>query len=108
VDATVQSSNDFQTNSIDLEAYNTCEDIATSSTAIVLRPTQYSQLMQVINKYNAEQEKNNTNDVTAISFLAGKRCCFLTTSANNAWILDSGASDHITPDLSLLHEVKLV
>jgi len=28
--------------------------------------------------------------------------------ANKAWILDSGASDRITPDLSLLHDVKKV
>ena len=42
----------------------------------------------------------------AAGFLAGKSFCFLTTIGNNNWILDSGASDHITHDLSLLHDVK--
>jgi len=38
--------------------------------------------------------------------MAGKRLCFLATIGNSYRILDSGASDHITHDLSLLHDVK--
>jgi len=32
---------------------------------------------------------------------------FFTSIDSHTWIIDSGASDHITPDLSLLHDVKV-
>jgi len=43
-----------------------------------------------------------------LGFLAGKRFCFFTSINGNTWIIDSEASDHITADLSLLHDVKSI
>ena len=51
-------------------------------------------------------DKTNENGSVA-GFFAGKTFCFLTKSSNDSvWIVDSGASDHVTYDLSLLHNVK--
>lgn len=38
--------------------------------------------------------------------MAGKPFCFLTSFNNQDWIIDSGASDHITPHFELLHSVQ--
>ena len=42
------------------------------------------------------------------SFLAGKMFYFFTSIDNNTLIIDNGASDHITPNLSLLHDVRVI
>jgi len=39
--------------------------------------------------------------------MAGNGVCFFTSVDSHIWIIDSDASDHITPDLSLLHDVKV-
>ena len=44
----------------------------------------------------------------AAGFLAGKRFCIIASVVSKAWIIDSRASDHITPDLSLLHNVRKI
>ena len=51
-------------------------------------------------------DETNENGSVA-GFFTGKTYCFLTKSSNDSvWIVDSGASDHVTHDLSLLHNVK--
>ena len=37
------------------------------------------------------------------AFLAGKSFCLLTAQPNSRWIIDSRATDHITPHLHLFH-----
>jgi len=65
--------------------------------------------MQLLSKHSSDVENTNGNGgIGAVGFLAGKRYCILTSFSNKAWIIDSGASDHITPDLSLLHNVRKV
>ena len=42
-------------------------------------------------------------DDNQAGFLAGKSFCFLTAQPGLKWIIDSGATDHITPHLYLFH-----
>ena len=46
------------------------------------------------------------DSMSAAGFLAGKSFCFFSSIGNNYWVIDSGASDHITHDLSLLHDIR--
>ena len=70
---------------------------------------QYCQLMQLLSKHSLDGENmTRSGDMVAAGFLAGKRFCMVASVANKAWIIDSGASDHITPDLSLLHNVRKI
>ena len=51
---------------------------------------------------------SGTEGIGAVGFLASKRYCLFTSFDNKTLIIDSGASDHITHDLYLLHDVKVV
>lgn len=55
-----------------------------------------------------QQAKGFNEDMNATGFMAGNRFCFFTSINNNTWIVDSGASDHITYDLSLLQKVRSI
>ena len=61
--------------------------------------------MQLLNKQTTDAEITN-DGIGAAGFMAGKRYCLFTSFVNKTWILDSGASGHITPDISLLHNVR--
>ena len=51
-------------------------------------------------------DKSNESGSVA-GFFAGKIFCFHTKSSNGSvWIVDSGASGHVTYDLSLLRNIK--
>ena len=39
-------------------------------------------------------------------FLAGTKFCFVASFDSGSWIIDSGASDHITPHLNLFSSVQ--
>jgi len=67
-----------------------------------LSAEQYQQLLTLLSKQQAEGH-NSTNGV---GFMAGKTFCFLTSFKNGDWIIDSGASDHITPHLSLMSSIQ--
>jgi len=69
-----------------------------------LNTEQYQQLMALLSK--SQSEDNNSGSSIGTGFLAGKCFCFLTSFANRDWIIDSGASDHITPDLGILTFVQ--
>jgi len=64
--------------------------------------------MSLLSQHSATQDRANGDNVGAAGFLAGKRFCFFTTFDNRTWIINSGASNHITPDLSLLDNVRVV
>jgi len=87
--------------------HNSAQNLTTtqpSSIALALSLEQHSQLMQLLSKYSSNMENTSENgDIGATGFLAGKRYCMLISLAHKTWILDNGASDHITPNLSLLH-----
>jgi len=42
------------------------------------------------------------------AYLAVKFFCFLTTQLGLKWIIDSGATDHITPHIHLFHSYSAV
>ena len=79
-----------------------------SSVAPPFTTEQYTQLLQLLSKHSPGSASlgNHGSNHTA-ELLAGKRYCFFSYS-NSSWVIDSGAGDHITPDLSLLHNVKKV
>ncbi|KAJ8431076.1 hypothetical protein Cgig2_033684 [Carnegiea gigantea] len=64
-----------------------------------LTSEQYEQLIALLSKQNMEVTPNLENNQSA--FLAGKSFCLLTSQPEMRWIIDSGATDHITPHLSL-------
>ena len=101
----VQIADDVQTNNVNCETYADAVN-ASMTTVPALTSEQYNQLMQVLSKYNTEQGQGSNDAATAAGFLAGKTYCFLSTADHHTWIIDSGASDHITSDLSLLNDVK--
>jgi len=87
----------------------TVQDFYTpTGAASSLTQEQYNQFLQILNKYSADQEKCSVENVSAHGFLAGKRFCFFTTIENGTWIVDSGASDHIRPNHSLLQNIKSI
>jgi len=47
-------------------------------------------------------------DNSQSAFLTGKNFCFLSTQSGFKWIIDSGATDHITPHLHLFHSYQIV
>jgi len=55
---------------------------------------------------NKQQSENISGSSVGTGFLAGKHFCFLTSFANGDWIIDSNASDHITPNLDILTSVQ--
>jgi len=61
---------------------------------------QYKQLITLLSKQNMEATPNLENPQSA-AYLAGKSFCLLTTQPKMKWIVDSGATNHITPHISL-------
>lgn len=77
-----------------------------ASQSPALTSEQYNQLIQLLQHHTSGMDKTNTNGSVA-GFFVGKTFCFLTKSSNDSvWIVDSGASDHVAYDLSLLHNIK--
>jgi len=69
-----------------------------------LNSEQYQQLMSLLSKQ--QSENNSSSPSVGSGFLAGKTFYFLTSFASGDWITDSGASDHITPNLGILTSVQ--
>ena len=62
--------------------------------------------MQLLQQHTTDMDKSNETGSVA-GFFADKSFCFFTKFTNNSiWVVDSGASDHVTYDFSLLHNVK--
>ena len=84
------------------------EDVSSDkqSAPAVALPTlnvdQYQQLLSLLSKH----QEGAHDFFNGTGFMADKPFCFLTSFKNEDWIIDSGASDHITPHLHLLTSVK--
>jgi len=66
-------------------------------------------LIQLLHKHSSDGDKSNEGGNVAGFFVgnAGNIYYFLTKSDNGSvWIVDSGASDYVTYDISLLHNIK--
>jgi len=80
---------------------------ATTSTGNhTLTTEQYSQLLSLLNKQNMEVTQHVDN--VPSGFLAGKSFCLLTSKPGCKWIIDSGATGHITPHLHLFCSYQAV
>ena len=66
-----------------------------------LTSEQYEQLLTLIERHHVEISPHVNQQHTA--YLAGKAVCLLSTQLQQSWIVDSGATDHITPHLHLFH-----
>jgi len=69
-----------------------------------LNTEQYQQLMALLSKQQVEN--SSAGSLVGTGFLAGKHFCFHRTFSSGDWIIDSGASDHITPDLGIFTSVQ--
>ena len=74
----------------------------------MINQEQYKHLMDLINKQNLGSDTTPSVDNTPSAMLAGKSLCLLNTSMQHFWILDSGATDHISPHLSSFVNYKRV
>lgn len=102
---------------------------STSSGVPGLTPDQYQQLIHMMNGTHISQNSNNENSVMTAANFAGITSCVLSSSnssngnctcltsyltTSNPWILDPGASEHMTYDkslflnLTLLHKPHLI
>jgi len=59
---------------------------------------QYTKLLALLNKHDLETSVS-PGDSSNAAMLAGKVFCFSVSNPGLRWIIDSGATDHITPNL---------
>lgn len=71
-----------------------------------LTAEQYEQLLALLNKQHLEFSPHVEQQHSA--YLAGKSFCLLTTQPQQSWIVDSGATNHITPHLHLFRSFSIV
>jgi len=60
---------------------------------------QYNKLIALLNKHDLETSTPTARETTGTAMMAGKILCFSASKPNLKWIIDSGATDHITPNL---------
>ena len=76
------------------------EPVSASSTGQhTLTSEQYEQLMTLLSKQNVVIAPHTEEHHSA--YLAGKSFCLFTAKPGISWIIDSGATDHITPHIHL-------
>lgn len=68
---------------------------------IKMNQEQINKLMSLVNSMNTK-EGSNESDATS---LTGITCFTSISMSRNNWIIDSGATEHITPYADLLHEI---
>lgn len=61
--------------------------------------------MVLLNKQSFDAV-GGSNESAHVGFMVGNKFCFFTSFGQSTWVVDSGASDHITPNLSLFLDVK--
>lgn len=64
-----------------------------------LTPYQYDKLLAILSKHDLETSASTSGDSTGATMLASKVSCFSTSNPGLKWIIDSGATDHSTPNL---------
>ena len=72
----------------------------------MINQDQYNHLLELINKQTLNSSNLNGGDNTSSAMLAGKTLCFMSSTMQPLWILDSGATDHITPYLTSFRSYK--
>ena len=69
---------------------------------------QYQKLLNMLGQSGAQQQEISkeaaNNDGTTNACFAGKFC--LSAHSKTGWVLDSGATDHVCHDLSLLQSSR--
>lgn len=82
----------------------------TTFTPPPLTQDQYTQLLHLLSNQGTSSDHNSPADVDNKSsgLVAGNQKCFLSSVSPDTWVIDSGASDHITPNFSLMHSTKTV
>ena len=60
---------------------------------------QYAKLIAMMNKHNLETSVTPSGESTSAAILAGKVLCFSASNPDLKWIVDSGATNYITPNL---------
>jgi len=69
---------------------------------------QQHQLLQLLHKHNLETTSITKENASPLGLLAGNVVCLLSFIAKDTWTIDSGASAHIIPHLSLLHSSQTI
>ena len=64
-----------------------------------LIPDQYDKLLAILSKHDLETSPSTSGDSTGAAMLASKVSCFSASNPDLKWIVDNGATDHITPKL---------
>ncbi|XP_071699281.1 uncharacterized protein [Rutidosis leptorrhynchoides] len=80
---------------------------STSSDPSTFTKEQMNQFAAMLAQHNLNPQNGSSSDLST-AFMAGKRFCFLSTDLNNPWIIDSGATDHMTPHLFMFSEYTVV
>lgn len=90
---------------VQVEPDNTEENPSSTSASQVpipgLTADQYAQLMVLLQKSSSE-----SLEASHSGFMAGNKICLFSSFRKDSWIIDSGASDHISPNLSLFFDVR--
>lgn len=79
------------------------DKVLNDSTNSGLSKEQFGQLMGLLSKLGGQENvvyNEGAGSAAYASMLVGKDLCLLAYGDTHDWIVDSGASDHITPDLS--------
>ncbi|CAM8945952.1 unnamed protein product [Rhodiola kirilowii] len=63
----------------------------------------HEQLTKLLSLFNPQERKDEKQ-----FYMAGISCLATTKVPHDTWILDSGATDHITPHMHLLYDLKLL
>lgn len=75
----------------------------------VIIQDQYRELINLLHQHKMSANApgdNITHSTTPNTFLVGIGACFLSSKFHHDWIIDSGASDHITPHLDFFSSYK--
>lgn len=100
----VSQSNDQNSQNVQVQVASTNDIQHESGQHGSLTDEQYSQLLELLNKQFPSTTQND--DVSGHGLLAGNIC--LLSSSKSNWIVDSGATDHICPNLDIIVDYTAV